>query len=81
MTSSSVADSVIASALGGTFATPLAAFAFLTFILLYVPCVAAISAIRKEMDSLKWTLASIGWQLLTAYIVSLLVFQLGSLFL
>ena len=74
-------SSVIAAALSGTFATPLAAFAFLTFILLYVPCVAAISAIRKEMDSLKWTLASIAWQLLTAYVVSLLVFQLGSLFL
>ena len=72
-------SSVVAGALSGTFATPLAAFAFLTFILLYVPCVAAVSAIRKEMNSLKWTLASIGWQVLVAYVVSLLVYQLGRL--
>ena len=74
-------SSVVAGALNGTFATPLAAFAFLTFILLYVPCVAAVSAIRKEMTSLKWTLASVAWQLLSAYVISLLVFQIGSLFL
>ena len=72
-------STVVAGALGSTFVTPLAAFAFLTFILLYVPCVAAVSAIRKEMNSLKWTLASVGWQLLVAYVVSLLVYQLGSL--
>ena len=71
---------VVAGALSGTFATPLAAFAFLAFILLYVPCVAAVSAIRKEMNSLKWTLRSVGWQLAVAYIVSLLVYQLGHLF-
>ncbi len=72
-------SSVVAGALSGTFATPLAAFAFLVFILLYVPCVAAVSAIRKEMNSLKWTLASIGWQILAAYVVSLLAYQLGHL--
>ena len=73
-------SSVVAGALSGTFATPLAAFAFLVFILLYVPCVAAVSAIRKEMNSLKWTLRSVGWQIAVAYIVSLLVFQIGRLF-
>lgn len=73
-------SAAVAGALSGTFATPLAAFAFLVFILLYVPCVAAISAIRKEMNSLKWTCASVGWQILTAYLVSFLVFQLGRLF-
>ena len=72
-------SSVVAGALSGTFATPLAAFAFLTFVLLYVPCVAAVSAIRREMNSLRWTLRSVVWQLLTAYIMSLLVYQLGSL--
>ena len=72
-------SSAVAAALASTFATPAAAFAFLVFVLLYVPCVAALSAIRKEMGSLRWTLASIGWQLLCAYIVSLLAYTLGSM--
>lgn len=74
-------SAVIATALSGTFQTPLAAYAFMVFILLYVPCIAAIAAIRKEMDSLKWTFASIFWQLGSAYLVSFLVYQIGSLFL
>ncbi|MCI8539070.1 MAG: ferrous iron transport protein B [Oscillospiraceae bacterium] len=57
----------VAAALSGTFATPAAAFSFLVFVLLYVPCVAAVSTLYREMNSLKWTLASIGWQLLWAY--------------
>lgn len=59
--------------------TPLSAFSFLVFVLLYVPCIAAISAIRREMNSLKWTAASICWQIGSAYIVSALVFQIGKL--
>ena len=58
---------------------PLAAYSFLVFVLLYVPCVAAVSTIRKEMNSTKWTLASIGWQLGAAWLGSFLVYQLGSL--
>ena len=49
------------------------------FVLLYVPCVAAVSTIHKEMNSTKWTLASIGWQLGAAWLGSFLVYQLGSL--
>ena len=59
--------------------TPLSALSFLVFILLYTPCVAAVSTIHKEMNGTKWTLASIGWQLFVAYIMSALVFQVGSL--
>ena len=59
--------------------TPLSALAFLAFVLLYVPCVAAVSAIHKEMNSLKWTCASVAWQIIVAYIVSALVFQIGRL--
>ena len=59
--------------------TPLSALAFLAFVLLYVPCVAAVSAIHKEMNSLKWTCASVAWQIIVAYIVSALVFQVGRL--
>jgi len=69
----------IAAALGGTFQSPLAAYSFLVFVLLYVPCVAAVSTIHKEMNSTKWTLASIGWQLGAAWLGSFLVYQLGSL--
>ena len=69
----------IAAALGSTFQSPLAAYSFLVFVLLYVPCVAAVSTIRKEMNSVKWTLASIGWQLAAAWLGSFLVYQIGSL--
>ena len=69
----------IAGALSGTFQTPVAAYAFLVFVLLYVPCVAAVATIRKEMNSLQWTLRSIAWQIGAAYLGSFLVFQIGSL--
>ncbi len=61
--------------------TPLSAFAMLVFILLYVPCVAAVSTLFKEMGSRKWAWFSIAWQIGCAYILSLLVYQVGSLFL
>ena len=77
--SMTASGAVVATALAGTFATPVAAFSFLVFVLLYVPCVAAVSTLYREMNSLKWTLASIGWQLLWAYGVSFLVYQVGSL--
>jgi ferrous iron transport protein B len=69
---------LVAAAMTGF--TPLSAFAFLVFILLYVPCVAAVSTIYKEMNSLKWTALSVGWQIFIAYIMSLIVYQLGRLF-
>ncbi|MCI8870162.1 MAG: ferrous iron transport protein B [Lawsonibacter sp.] len=59
--------------------TPLSAFSYLVFILLYVPCVAAVSTIAKEMNSRKWTLFCVAWQIGCAYAVSLLVYQLGRL--
>lgn len=73
-------SATVAAALAGTFATPVAAYAFLVFVLLYIPCVAAMSTMYREMNSLKWTLFSAVWQLSCAYVVSLLVYQLGSLF-
>ena len=71
----------IAAALSGTFASPAAAYAFLVFVLLYVPCVAAVSTIYREMNSLKWTLASIAWQLCAAFLGSFLAYQVVSLLL
>ena len=68
----------VAAAMAGF--TPLSAFSMLVFILLYVPCVAAVSTLFKEMNSPKWAWFSIAWQVGCAYVVSLLVYQAGSLF-
>ncbi len=69
----------VAAALAGTFASPVAAYAFLVFVLLYIPCVAAMSTMYREMNSLRWTLFSAAWQIGCAYVVSLLVYQVGTL--
>ncbi|MCI8590366.1 MAG: ferrous iron transport protein B [Clostridiales bacterium] len=60
--------------------TPLAAYSFLIFNLLCAPCFAAIGAIKREMNSPKWTLFAIAYQCGFAYAVSLVVYQLGLLF-
>ncbi len=58
----------------------LAGYSFLAFNLLCAPCFAAIGAIRREMNSAKWTWFAIGWQCLLAYIAAFIIYQLGSLF-
>lgn len=58
--------------------TQLSAYSFLIFNLLCAPCFAAIGAIRREMNSAKWTWFAIGYQCGFAYIVSLIIYQLGS---
>ena len=58
--------------------TPLAGFSFLVFNLLCAPCFAAIGAIKREMNSAKWTWFAIGYQCGFAYAVSLIVYQIGS---
>lgn len=60
--------------------TQLAAYSFLVFNLLCAPCFAAIGAIRREMNSAKWTWFAIGYQCVFAYIISLIVYQLGMMF-
>jgi len=57
----------------------LAAFSFLLFNLLCAPCFAAMGAIRREMNSGKWTAFAITYQCVYAYMVSLAVYQLGRL--
>lgn len=59
--------------------TPLGAYAFLAFNLLCAPCFAAIGAARTEFGSAKWTLFSVGYQTLFAYVISLIIYQTGSL--
>lgn len=58
----------------------LTGYSFLIFNLLCAPCFAAIGAIRREMNSAKWTWFAIGYQCGFAYMISLIVYQLGSLF-
>ncbi len=60
--------------------TQLAGYSFLLFNLLCAPCFAAIGAIRREMNSAKWTWFAIGYQCGFAYAVSLCIYQLGNLF-
>ena len=59
--------------------TTLSAYSFMLFNLLCAPCIAAIGAIKREMNSRKWTLFAIGYQTLFAYAVSLCVYQFGML--
>ena len=60
--------------------TRLAAYSFLVFNLLCAPCFAAIGAIKREMNSAKWTWFAIGYQCAFAYAVSLMIYQFGSAF-
>ena len=58
----------------------LAGYAFLAFNLLCAPCFAAIGAIKREMNSAKWTWFAIGYQCTFAYATALVIYQLGMLF-
>ena len=60
--------------------TGISAYSFLVFNLLCAPCFAAIGAIKREMNSTKWTWFAIGYQCGFAYIVALMIKQFGSLF-
>lgn len=60
--------------------TPLAAYSFMVFNLLCAPCFAAMGAIKREMNNTKWFWIAIGYQCGFAYVCSLIVYQLGSLF-
>jgi ferrous iron transport protein B len=66
----------ITDAIKGIF-TPLTAYAFMVFVLLYVPCFAAIGTIRQETNSWKWPLTMAFVTLVTAYVVSFIVYHVG----
>ena len=59
--------------------TAVAAYSFLVFNLLCAPCFAAMGAIKREMNNAKWFWFAIGYQTLLAYVVSLCVYQIGTL--
>ena len=58
----------------------IAAYSFLVFNLLCAPCFAAMGAIKREMNNAKWFWFAIGYQCLLAYLISLCIFQFGTLF-
>ena len=60
--------------------TPVSGMSFLVFNLLCAPCFAAIGAIKREMNSAKWTWFAIGYQCLFAYAIALMINQFGGLF-
>ena len=61
--------------------SPLVAFGYMLFILIYFPCVATIAAIKQESGSWKWALFAATYTTVLAWIVSFIVFQIGKLFL
>jgi ferrous iron transport protein B len=67
----------LSTALQSAF-TPLKAYAFMAFTLLYMPCIAAFGAIKREMNSWKWTWFAVGYQTGVAWLVAFLIFQIGS---
>jgi ferrous iron transport protein B len=82
-----IAKEAVVATLGILFApheiplyfSPLTAYAFMTFTLLYTPCIAALGAIAREMNSWRWTLLTVAYQIGVAYLFALLVFQGGRL--
>ncbi len=69
----------LAAALSASI-SPLSAFALMVFVLLYIPCLATVGAIRKETGSWRWTSFSIFYQLILAYSVALAIIFIGGLF-
>ena len=67
------------SLLAGDF-TALTAYSFMIFNLLCAPCFAAMGAIKREMNNAKWTWIAIGYMCGFAYVVAMIVYQLGMLF-
>lgn len=80
-------DELVEAVMAGEEALPaigevfnkVSAYSYMAFNLLCMPCFAAVGAIRREMGSWKWTLRAIGFQMVVAYLVALLIHVLGSL--
>ncbi len=76
-----VSSDVQLSMILNTMLTPLSSFAFLVFTLLYMPCVAAFAATRRELGSMKYAVLTALYQTITAYVAALFIYQIGKLFL
>ncbi|MBU1882125.1 ferrous iron transporter B, partial [bacterium] len=70
----------LSSALKNSGLTPLSALAFMLFVLIYTPCIAAIVAIWRETGSIGWTSFSVGYQTTFAWIIAFIAVKIGSIF-
>jgi len=59
--------------------TPLSAYAFMVFTLLYLPCIAALATMKREMNSWKWTLITVSYQTSLAWLMAFIIYQGGRL--
>ncbi|MBD3305631.1 ferrous iron transport protein B [candidate division KSB3 bacterium] len=73
-----VAEEALANALHGVF-TPLTAYAFMAFSLIYTSCVATLATIKRETNSWKWTAFSVSYQFILAWLVAFIIYQGGRL--
>jgi len=60
--------------------TPITAYAFLVFVLIYTPCLATLAAIRQETGTMKWTLFSVFYEITLAWVLAFVVVQVGRFF-
>jgi len=67
---------MLSKVLSGVF-TPLSAYSFMAFTLLYMPCIAAFSTLKREMNSWKWTLFAVSYQTAVAWIIAFIIYQAG----
>ena len=73
-------ETALQLALRNSEMTPLAALAMMVFVLLYLPCMATVMAIKKETGSIKWMIFSIGYSTSMAWMAAFLVYQVGRFF-
>ena len=79
LTGADVQGTALTTALQGVFPSQLAAASFLVFVLLYMPCIAAFAAMRRELESRRWAIFAVLGQTVLAWIAAALVYQLGHL--
>ncbi|MDR1422784.1 MAG: ferrous iron transport protein B [Coriobacteriales bacterium] len=77
---SALGGGLSASVLAAAGFTPLGALSFMVFCLLYIPCMAAFATLKKEFGSWKWALGQAAYSVGVAYLIALLVYQVGGLF-
>ena len=59
--------------------SPLMALALMIFIMIYIPCIATLAMVKKELGSWKWSLFQAGYTLLVAFLMAVMIFQVGGL--
>lgn len=74
-----VSEGVLSSTMTTHF-TPLSAYTFMAFVLLYMPCLATVGAIKRETQSTKWTVFATIYPFVVAYILALVIYTIGNLF-